>query len=106
MTVPAKATVRAATYVELQVIERQGFMRMMLDHPDANTQLRKNINERLEKADNEQNVFDKDHVIMNLLVSNAREFRPIKQLKDHLTNSKEEDFEQVFLKLLPGKKFL
>lgn len=90
MTLPAKATVRAATCVELQTIDRHEFMKVMLDHVETMEEIRSLINTRVDTAYNEEVYVDKHRVIMNLLVSSAKEFRAIKLLKDRLLGNKED----------------
>lgn len=88
MTIPAKATVRAATYTELQVIERKEFMRIMMDYPDAIINLRNDVGNRVQIAHKSNLQLSSTNIIMNLLISDVEEYRPIKLLKDNLLRKK------------------
>lgn len=92
MNLPSKATVRAATYAELQTISKLDFIKTMMSYRDISRELRENLFLRINVADDEQKGTDKGRVTMNLLVSQAEEFKPIKLLKERLSKEKRGTF--------------
>lgn len=88
LNIPSRATVRAATYAELQAINKTDFIRAMMSYRETSQELQNYVFARVNTAYDEQRGTDKGRVIMNLLVSQAEEFRPIKMLKERLKQDK------------------
>ncbi|CAG2061389.1 unnamed protein product [Timema podura] len=87
LTVPAKSSVRAATYTELQVLYKVDFLRMMADYPEIHRNIRELIKLRYVSAYDKEISTNKNEVLISLFVSQTREVTPIKNLKDNLRKS-------------------
>lgn len=81
ITVPAKATVRAATYVELQILHKVDFLRVIKDFPEAFKVIEEELFRRTVGAVNMQNDELNDCVILNNVVSQTEKRSSIRQLK-------------------------
>ncbi|KAL0841121.1 hypothetical protein ABMA28_014878 [Loxostege sticticalis] len=88
-SIPSKVTVKAATYVELQVLRRTDFMRVISEHPFMLQHIRNKIGTRLETNRRRQEAitqYDKDD---SRLIRTR--YRPMKVLKDNLAGIEEDD---------------
>ncbi|KAM3964354.1 uncharacterized protein ACR2FA_001326 [Aphomia sociella] len=88
-SIPSKVTVKAATYVELQVLRRTDFMRVAEEHPFMLQHIRAKIEDRLWKSQRKEKdiaQYDKDD---SRLI--RTHYRPMKVLKDNLAGVEGED---------------
>ncbi|KAF9806423.1 hypothetical protein SFRURICE_001218 [Spodoptera frugiperda] len=88
-SIPSKVTVKAATYVELQVLRRTDFMRVIIEHPSMYELIKNKINTRLKSARTRQEAIEKYDKGDSRLIRTR--YRPMKVLKDKLTGAEEED---------------
>ncbi|XP_037872949.2 uncharacterized protein LOC101746849 [Bombyx mori] len=88
-SIPAKVTVKAATYVEVQVLRRTEFMRVIAEYPNTLQHIRERIQDRLHKSRKRQEAITRnDKGDLRLL---RTRYRPMKVLKDTLTGVEDED---------------
>ncbi|KAH9627836.1 hypothetical protein HF086_001732 [Spodoptera exigua] len=88
-SIPSKVTVKAATYVELQVLRRSDFMRVIAEHPAMFDLVKKKIVSRLKTARTRQESIENYDKGDSRLIRTR--YRPMKVLKDKLTGAEEED---------------
>ncbi|XP_053607909.1 uncharacterized protein LOC128673815 isoform X2 [Plodia interpunctella] len=88
-SIPAKVTVKAATYVELQVLRRTDFMRVAEEHPVMLSFVKNKIKERLRKSRQRQEAIEEYDKGDSRLIRTR--YRPMKVLKDNLAGIEEED---------------
>ncbi|CAK1595997.1 unnamed protein product [Parnassius mnemosyne] len=88
-SIPAKVTIKAATYVELQVLRRTDFIRVMCGNPTKLKEIRQKIEFRLTSSK------DRQEAILNYDKNDSRlirkRYRPMKVFKEHLAGFEEED---------------
>ncbi|KAG6445856.1 hypothetical protein O3G_MSEX004127 [Manduca sexta] len=88
-SIPSKVTVKAATYVELQVLRRTDFMRVISEYPAMLRHIRDKINDRLSKTRRrKESIMKYDKGDSRLI---RTRYRPMKVLKDNLVGVEEED---------------
>ncbi|XP_048482639.1 uncharacterized protein LOC105394666 [Plutella xylostella] len=87
-SIPAKVTIKAATYVEIQLLKRTDFMRAMSEQPALLQEIRKKINQRLENSKTRQEQIENYEEGDSRLIRTR--YRPMKVLKDFLTGVEEE----------------
>ncbi|XP_046959701.1 uncharacterized protein LOC124529826 [Vanessa cardui] len=88
-SIPSKVTVKAATYVELQVLKRTDFIRALTDNPYALRQIREKVETRIKRSKSKQTAITKYDQNDSRLI--RIRYRPMKLLKDHLSGVEEED---------------
>ncbi|KAJ8730193.1 hypothetical protein PYW07_017231 [Mythimna separata] len=88
-SIPSKVTVKAATYVELQVLRRTDFMRVIAEHPTMFEQIRSKIRHRLKSSRSRQEAIERYDSGDSRLIRTR--YRPMKVLKDKLAGVEEED---------------
>ncbi|XP_022831179.1 uncharacterized protein LOC111359777 [Spodoptera litura] len=88
-SIPSKVTVKAATYVELQVLRRTDFMRVIVEHPAMYELIKNKIDTRLKSAKTRQEAIENYDKGDSRLIRTR--YRPMKVLKDKLTGAEEED---------------
>ncbi|XP_075973154.1 uncharacterized protein LOC142974603 [Anticarsia gemmatalis] len=88
-SIPSKVTVKAATYVELQVLRRTDFMRAIAEHPAMEEIILQKIRLRLEKTKARQMAIEEYDKGDSRLIRTR--YRPMKVLKDNLAGVEEED---------------
>ncbi|XP_063895224.1 uncharacterized protein LOC135118099 isoform X1 [Helicoverpa armigera] len=88
-SIPSKVTVKAATYVELQVLKRTDFMRVIAEHPCMFELIRKKIGDRLNSSRTRQEAIENYDQGDSRLIRTR--YRPMKVLKDRLAGIEEED---------------
>ncbi|KAJ0177120.1 hypothetical protein K1T71_007129 [Dendrolimus kikuchii] len=88
-SIPAKVTVKAATYVELQVLRRTDFMRAIAEYPTMMEHIRNQIKSRLINSRTRQEAIDVYDKGDSRLIRTR--YRPMKVLKDYLAGVEEED---------------
>ncbi|XP_073944711.1 uncharacterized protein isoform X2 [Choristoneura fumiferana] len=88
-SIPAKVTVTAATYVELQVLRRTDFMRAMAEQSSLLHQVREKLENRLRSARKKQKAIAEYDKADSRLIRTR--YRPMKVLKNRLAGRKEED---------------
>uniref|UniRef100_A0A2A4K7A7 Cyclic nucleotide-binding domain-containing protein n=1 Tax=Heliothis virescens TaxID=7102 RepID=A0A2A4K7A7_HELVI len=88
-SIPSKVTVKAATYVELQVLRRTDFMRVIAEHPSMFELIRQKISDRLKSSRTRQEAIEKYDKGDSRLIRTR--YRPMKVLKDRLAGVEEED---------------
>ncbi|CAG4980121.1 unnamed protein product [Colias eurytheme] len=88
-SIPSKVSVKAATYVELQVLRRTDFLRAMTENPAMLQKIREKVDERLHKSRETQEAIAKYDQIDSRMIRTR--YRPMKVLKDHLSGVEEED---------------
>ncbi|XP_072932091.1 uncharacterized protein [Epargyreus clarus] len=88
-SIPSKVTVKAATYVELQVLRRTDFMRAMVENPTMLQQIRQKVSARLKNSRRKQEAIVKHDSADSRLLRTR--YRPMKILKDNLAGIEEED---------------
>ncbi|KAH9639387.1 hypothetical protein HF086_002076 [Spodoptera exigua] len=83
--IPARCTVKAATYVECQVLEKTKFIRLMMTYPDLVDSIRNEIEERINRS-RLKKIKQGDHAefSLNIYASKDRKKSSIKCLKDKL----------------------
>ncbi|KAJ0177846.1 hypothetical protein K1T71_006719 [Dendrolimus kikuchii] len=83
--IPARCTVKAATYVECQVLEKTKFIKLMITYPDLVDKVRDEINERISRSrQRKQNIDYSTTFSLNIFASKDRKKSSIKCLKDKL----------------------
>ncbi|XP_045767715.1 uncharacterized protein LOC123869033 isoform X1 [Maniola jurtina] len=84
--IPARCTVKAATYVECQVLNKTDFIRLMITYPDLVAKIRKEINERIYRSHcrKQKQGNDSQLLSLNIYASKDRKKSSIKCLKDKL----------------------
>lgn len=81
----ARCTVKAATYVECQVLKKTDFTKLMITYPDLMFEIRKEIIKRIDRCQSRKlNQIGEDQFILNMYVSKERKKSSIKCLKDKL----------------------
>ncbi|CAH2106526.1 unnamed protein product [Euphydryas editha] len=88
-SIPSKVTVKAATYVELQVLRRTDFMRAMTENPYTLQRIREKVETRIKSSKTKQNAIAKYDQNDSRLI--RIRYRPMKLLKNHLAGVEEED---------------
>ncbi|KAJ8728052.1 hypothetical protein PYW08_016437 [Mythimna loreyi] len=88
-SIPSKVTVKAATYVELQVLRRTDFMRVIAEHPSMFELIRSKIRHRLKSSRSRQEAIESYDRGDSRLIRTR--YRPMKVLKDKLAGVEEED---------------
>ncbi|XP_028158356.1 uncharacterized protein LOC114351371 [Ostrinia furnacalis] len=88
-SIPAKVTVKAATYVELQVLRRTDFMRVISEHPSMLQHIRDKIGTRLRSTRERQEAITQYDKGDSRLIRTR--YRPMKVLKDNLSGVEEDD---------------
>ncbi|KAF9418586.1 hypothetical protein HW555_004634, partial [Spodoptera exigua] len=83
--IPARCTVKAATYVECQVLEKTKFIRLMMTYPDLVDSIRNEIEERINRS-RLKKIKQGEHAefSLNIYASKDRKKSSIKCLKDKL----------------------
>ncbi|XP_049871178.1 uncharacterized protein LOC126370383 [Pectinophora gossypiella] len=82
--IPARCTVKAATYVECQVLEKTEFIKLMITYPEVETKIRKEIDARIARAHNRKKDSGTKSLNLNIYVSKDKRKSRIKCLKDKL----------------------
>ncbi|XP_063618999.1 uncharacterized protein LOC134791774 [Cydia splendana] len=88
-SIPAKVTVTAATYVELQVLRRTDFMRAMSEQPALLYEIRDKIEQRLRSARTKQEAIEAYEENDSRQIRTR--YRPMKVLKNRLAGIEDED---------------
>lgn len=85
-TLPARATVRAAKYTELQVLYKKDYLTMTRFFPKIYTDIRKYIMEEVANAAVEQKKMEnvQDHISMSVYTSHIIQNSAIRKLKNRL----------------------
>nr|CAD7450232.1 unnamed protein product [Timema bartmani] len=87
-TISAKSSVRAATYTELQVLYKVDFLRMIANYPsDVYQDIRAKVDTRISSAYNKEISIEKGEIMINMFVSQSRDMKPIKNLKNRLRSA-------------------
>ncbi|KAF9821790.1 hypothetical protein SFRURICE_001901, partial [Spodoptera frugiperda] len=83
--IPARCTVKAATYVECQVLEKTNFIKLMMTYPDLVESIRHEIQERINRS-RLKKIKQGEHTefSLNIYASKDRKKSSIKCLKDKL----------------------
>ncbi|XP_072950048.1 uncharacterized protein [Epargyreus clarus] len=83
--IPARCTVKAATYVECQVLHKTDFIKLMITYPNIVSVIRSDIQERIRRSHNRKHNSSKcSNLSLNIFVSKDRKKSSIKCLKDKL----------------------
>ncbi|CAG9579751.1 unnamed protein product [Danaus chrysippus] len=83
--IPARCTVKAATYVECQVLNKTDFIKLMLTYPDIVASIRNEIQERILRALKRKQKQDHNAPLsLNIYASKHRKKSSIKCLKNRL----------------------
>ncbi|XP_045496927.1 uncharacterized protein LOC123695204 [Colias croceus] len=83
--IPARCTVKAATYVECQVLNHTDFIRIMITYPDLILQIRSEICERINRSHSrKQRQCSNTALSLNVYASKDLKKSSIKCLKDKL----------------------
>ncbi|XP_063543200.1 uncharacterized protein LOC134751681 [Cydia strobilella] len=83
--IPAKCTVKAATYVECQVLHKKDFIKLMITYPDLEHKIRLQIEERIKRCQRrKQTRNNKKQLSLNIYISKNIKKSSIKCLKDKL----------------------
>ncbi|KPI98672.1 Cyclic nucleotide-gated cation channel [Papilio xuthus] len=83
--IPARCTVKAATYVECQILRKTEFTKLMITYPDLIGEIRKDILKRIARSRvRKENQTGDDQFLLNIYVSKDRKKSSIKCLKDKL----------------------
>lgn len=81
----ARCTVKAATYVECQVLDKTKFIKMMITYPQMIDKIKHEIGERIERSRRRKHTQGrKTTVSLNIYASKDRKKSSIKCLKDKL----------------------
>lgn len=84
-TFTARCTVKAATYVECQVLNKTDFIKLMLTYPDIVASIRNEIQERILRALKRKQKQDRNAPLsLNIYASIHRKKSSIKCLKNRL----------------------
>lgn len=85
MFIAARCTVKAATYVECQVLEKTKFIKLMITYPDLVENITKEIKERLSRAKRRKIMqAEQTEFSLSIYASKDRKKSSIKCLKDKL----------------------
>ncbi|XP_068626724.1 uncharacterized protein [Battus philenor] len=85
LNIPARCTVKAATYVECQILKKTDFTKLMITYPDLIGDIRKEIRNRIYRSkQKKENETSDDQFLLNIFVSKDRKKSSIKCLKDKL----------------------
>ncbi|KPJ19458.1 Potassium voltage-gated channel protein eag [Papilio machaon] len=85
LNIPARCTVKAATYVECQILRKTEFTKLMITYPDLIGEIRKDILKRIARSRvRKENQTGDDQFLLNIYVSKDRKKSSIKCLKDKL----------------------
>ncbi|CAG5046525.1 unnamed protein product [Parnassius apollo] len=85
LNIPARCTVKAATYVECQILKKTDFTKLMITYPNLVAQIRKDIQERIDRSRlRKKKQTSNDQLLLNIYVSKERKKSSIKCLKDKL----------------------
>ncbi|KAM3966948.1 uncharacterized protein ACR2FA_011829 [Aphomia sociella] len=83
--IPARCTVKAATYVECQVLNKIKFIKLMMTYPDLVDNIRRELKERVSRSrQRKQNEDYHVPLTLNIYASKDRKKSSIKCLKDKL----------------------
>ncbi|XP_039750920.1 uncharacterized protein LOC120627130 isoform X2 [Pararge aegeria] len=83
--IPARCTVKAATYVECQVLSKTDFIKLMITYPDIVAKIRKELQERIYRSHcRKQKQGNDNQLTLNIYASKDRKKSSIKCLKDKL----------------------
>nr|XP_037867571.1 uncharacterized protein LOC101747086 isoform X1 [Bombyx mori] len=83
--IPARCTVKAATYVECQVLSKISFIQLMITYPEINEKLRSEIQDRIQKSKRtKRNRENERRLSLNIYASRSRKKSSIKCVKDKL----------------------
>ncbi|XP_028170550.1 uncharacterized protein LOC114360170 [Ostrinia furnacalis] len=82
--IPARCTVKAATYVECQVLDKTKFIKLMITYPQMIDKIKNEINERIERSRQRKTRGDQTALSLNIYASKDRKKSSIKCLKDKL----------------------
>ncbi|RVE53569.1 hypothetical protein evm_001710 [Chilo suppressalis] len=83
--IPARCTVKAATYVECQVLDKSKFIKLMVTYPDLMDKIKSEIGERIDRAEIKKQRQGKHRPLtLNIFASKDRKKSSIKCLKDKL----------------------
>ncbi|XP_039754559.1 uncharacterized protein LOC120629631 [Pararge aegeria] len=88
-SIPSKVTVKAATYVELQVLRRTDFMRAMTENPHMLQVIRNKVDGRIRSCKIKQNAITRYDQNDSRVIRTR--YRPMKLFKNHLSGVSEED---------------
>ncbi|XP_026477138.1 uncharacterized protein LOC113383100 [Ctenocephalides felis] len=80
-TLPAKSSIRAATYLEVLTLHKLDFFRAVKEYPEIQKRIRLNIQDRIERAHKKDIYRPKKKNIFNLFVTQETEITAIKQIK-------------------------
>ncbi|KAI5644539.1 cyclic nucleotide-binding domain-containing protein [Phthorimaea operculella] len=81
--IPARCTVKAATYVECQVLDKTKFIKLMITYPDLVDRIREEIQKRIDRSHKSKSAND-EPLTLNIYVSKDKRRSSIKCLKDKL----------------------
>ncbi|KAG7309661.1 hypothetical protein JYU34_004149 [Plutella xylostella] len=83
--VPARSTIKAATYVECQVLDKTEFIKLMITYPNIAKQIREEINERICRCVVRKSKQEAQETFtLNVYGSKSRKKASIKCLKEKL----------------------
>nr|XP_026485505.1 uncharacterized protein LOC113393027 isoform X2 [Vanessa tameamea] len=83
--IPARCTVKAATYVECQVLNKTDFIPLMITYPDLVVKIRNEIQERIDRSHRKKHKQSRyKHLSLNIYASKERKKSSIKCLKEKL----------------------
>lgn len=81
----ARCTVKAATYVECQVLEKTEFIKLMITYPQLFEKIKLEIQQRIDRSHKIKSSRDVSSFLsLNIYASRDREKSSIKRLKDKL----------------------
>lgn len=80
-TLPAKSSIRAATYLEVLTLHKLDFLRAVKEYPEIQKKIRMNIQERINRAYKKDLYRPPKKNIFNLFVTHQTEVTAIKQIK-------------------------
>ena len=81
----ARCTVKAAAYVECQVLDKTDFIKLMITYPDLMDQIRKEVQDRISGSRiKKTNQKFKNHLSLNIYASKDKKKSSIKCLKEKL----------------------
>ncbi|KAL4707314.1 hypothetical protein ACJJTC_019852 [Scirpophaga incertulas] len=83
--VPARCTVKSATYTECQVLDKTNFIKLMSTYPQLKDQINKEIGNRIKRAQQRQEkISESANLVLNMYSSTNRKKSSIKCLKEKL----------------------
>ncbi|XP_041968067.1 uncharacterized protein LOC121725268 [Aricia agestis] len=83
--IPSRCTVKAATYLECQVLDKTDFTKLMITYPDIFEEVRNEIQERIRKCQvRKQRKDNEESLSLNIYASKGHKKSSIKCLKDKL----------------------